>query len=194
MTREFPEGSQVLLAEEGWALVKWDDSAEFVEGIRRLNGELEGRAEGTKALDFVGVSPKGSVYFIEFKDFRKHRIENKGRQPEELPLEVALKVRDTLAGVVAAFARGSRTADIDAVMKALASAKAPVRVLVCITEDHAPDQNKQKTVASQRLNGLKQRLSWLTKRVFVAAPEEVSRVAPGLRVENRSGEAQRSGG
>jgi len=60
--------------------------------------------EGTKAVDFVGVRG-GSLFFFEVKDFRGYRIENTRRQREELPLEIGLKVRDSLAGVAGAYAR-----------------------------------------------------------------------------------------
>jgi hypothetical protein len=52
---------------------------------------------GSKAVDFV-VSKNGTIWLIEVKDFRQHR-RIKGI---DLADEVALKVRDTMAGLVSA--------------------------------------------------------------------------------------------
>ena len=189
MTREFPEGGLVLVAGDGWALLKWDDSDAYRKGISRLNGELDGRAEGTKALDFVGVSGQGDLYLIELKDFRGHRIENKLRQAGELPLEVALKVRDTLAGVLGAAREPMASDEIAAVVNALLRVRASIRVIVCVAEDLPIDRRKQDVIASERLSQLKKRLSWFTRKVFVASPDDMIRVAPGLYTRNRAVEA-----
>ena len=55
------------------------------------------RIPGTKAVDFVCING-GQTYLIEVKDYRFHPR----TKPIFLSDEVALKVRDTLAGLVAA--------------------------------------------------------------------------------------------
>jgi len=53
---------------------------------------------GTKGVDFLGVLGE-NVYFIEVKNFKDYRIKNKERLKnigEDLMIEVAQKVRDSL--------------------------------------------------------------------------------------------------
>ena len=53
---------------------------------------------GTKAVDIVHVDANKTAWLIEVKDYRT----NRRTKPSDLGDEIALKVRDTLAGVVAA--------------------------------------------------------------------------------------------
>lgn len=52
----------------------------------------------TKAVDIVHVDANKTAWLIEVKDYRT----NRRTKPSDLGDEIALKVRDTLAGVVAA--------------------------------------------------------------------------------------------
>ena len=98
MSVEISEGA-IVLSVEGERFLKWDDHPAFIQGIRRLGD--------TKAVDVcVEVDGEGAV-FIEMKDFRAAAIQNTPRLTSgELAQEVANKVRDTLAGLVWACARG----------------------------------------------------------------------------------------
>lgn len=53
---------------------------------------------GTKAVDIVHVDANKTAWLIEVKDYRT----NRRTKPSDLGDEIALKVRDTLAGVAAA--------------------------------------------------------------------------------------------
>jgi hypothetical protein len=160
-------------------------------GIGKLGGELDARSEGTKAVDFVGVRDE-AFYFLEVKDFRGHRIENAKRQREELPLEIGLKVRDTLAGVAGAYAKVGGTDWIERCGATLTARKGQVRVVVWIADDPpGPSEPRQKRAVrdSERLNRIKQKLAWLTSRVLVEDPLEAT--IPGVIAENLPGAAQR---
>jgi len=77
-----------------WQIVKLDQHPQYRQGIEKL--------DGTKAVDFVGLFNQRDLYFIEVKDFRGHRIENKQRlRSGELALEMGQKVRDSLACLIA---------------------------------------------------------------------------------------------
>jgi hypothetical protein len=57
---------------------------------------------GNKAVDFVAVDPRGdALWLIELKDYRNDR-RPQPRRAADLASEIAIKVRDTLAGVFAA--------------------------------------------------------------------------------------------
>jgi hypothetical protein len=97
----------MLLFDDAWSVAKWDDSIWYRSGIERLQGDLDGRSEGTKAMDVVGMRDD-IPYLFEVKDFRGYPIENKYRHVSELPLEIGLKARDTIAGMVGIVASPRR--------------------------------------------------------------------------------------
>jgi len=77
---------------EGWAVIKFDDSAFYRKHLQQC-------AESA-AVDFIAVSPDGRLcWFIEVKDFTSHAPD---REKAPLWSIVAHKVRDTLAGMLAA--------------------------------------------------------------------------------------------
>ena len=91
MSTVFPEGALQFSFGESWKVLKWDGHSAFAGGL--------GKVQHTKAVDFLGLHID-LPWFIEVKDFRSHRIENKKRLTSgELAEEVADKVRDTLAGM-----------------------------------------------------------------------------------------------
>lgn len=66
---------------------------------------------GNKAVDFLAFDPDGTLWLIEVKDYRQHR------RTKSIPLwdEIAVKARDTLAGLVAAHFTHGQTHQKDAV-------------------------------------------------------------------------------
>src|SRR5262245_28843529 len=94
------EGFLIFEFGERWNILKLDEHRDYRERI--------GKVEGTKAIDFLGILDDQELYFIEIKDFRDHRIETRGRLLSgELAIEVAQKVRDSLACIVGAYRTSS---------------------------------------------------------------------------------------
>ena len=69
---------------------KYDDWSFF-------RNQFQATCGGSKAVDIVCLS-RNTSWLIEIKDYRQH----KRTKPQDIGDEVALKVRDTLAGLVAA--------------------------------------------------------------------------------------------
>lgn len=84
--------------DDTWHAVKWDEHADYRNRI--------GKLEPTKAVDIVAVHGGSHAYFIEIKDFRGSHAEKKAVK-EGLLTEIALKVRDTIAGVIGACHMGT---------------------------------------------------------------------------------------
>lgn len=161
---------------DDWRVVKGDECRTYANGIRKLNGELTEttvrRTEGTKAVDFVGVHNE-HLYLCEVKDFRGYGTENRGRQLDELPLEVGLKVRDTLAGLVGAYASESKPTWLEDFGKVLMKGRRQIHVVAWIAEDPVrpnETQSKRGVRDSERGQRVKERLAWLTRRVWVEDP------------------------
>lgn len=86
---------------DGWGAEKYDREDGFVGRKCKI--------DGTKRVDILALSPD-ALLMIEVKDFRTHAIENKHRKvldgPDPLHVEVAQKVRDTIAFLFAAYRVG----------------------------------------------------------------------------------------
>lgn len=189
----FEEGTIRFAFGGRWVVEKWDASAVYTRGVGTLGGALTGadgeaRHEGTKAVDFVGVLDGDTLYLLEVKDFRGHRIENKRRQLHELPLEIGLKVRDTLAGLAGAHSKTGGPAWVERCGEALAARKHQVRVVAWIVDDPPrPNEPRGKRAArdSERTKQIRQKLGWLTSRVLVEDPLDTE--LPDVVAENLPG-------
>ena len=71
--------------------------AEKYDDWRHYRNVFNSACGSSKAVDFV-VSKGNTLWLIEVKDYRRHRR----TKPSDLPDEVMLKVRDTMAGLVSA--------------------------------------------------------------------------------------------
>ncbi len=90
-----------------WVASKYDDWAFFVNHFQKL--------QGTKAVDIVAIHADQRLWLIEVKDYRAEP-----RQKSlELAEEVALKARDTLAGLMAAQLRANNAAEADIARRAV---------------------------------------------------------------------------
>lgn len=152
-----------------WWVVQYDDLTDY--------NNLKNTVEGSKAVDFIGILSHKTLVFFEIKNFRGYRIENKPRLGvghDPLELEIAQKVRDTLAGIAAA-ARNSthlRT-EWQRVLSFLQNEKKNVEVVLWLEENRTPQyeatRKRMQAKGGMLSQRLKQKLSWLTNRVFVCS-------------------------
>jgi hypothetical protein len=182
----FEEGHQRFTFDgRQWLVVKYDDHRDYREKIARL--------DGSKAVDFVGVhgGENGSLYWIEVKDFRGYRIQNKRRLSDgELAQEAAEKVRDSVAGVVGAYRTSADPDTWRPLVRALGRKTPPIRVLLWLEEDGMPGPRGRRDNAAQVLaQQLKRKLRWLTARAFVAG-QGLGGCPEGLAVADLPGAGQ----
>lgn len=98
MSQEITEGTppnQLIFSfPEDWKICKFDDTSFYRNRVEKL--------DGMKSVDIIAKS-SDSLQFIEIKDFRQHRIENRARQRNgELLIEVSQKFVSTLASLIGA--------------------------------------------------------------------------------------------
>lgn len=86
---------------------KYDDWAFFRNQFQKTCG-------GAKAVDFICLS-RNTSWLIEVKDYRQH----KRTKPQDIGDEIAIKVRDTLAGLVAAKVNATNSDEKNFAKKAL---------------------------------------------------------------------------
>lgn len=156
---------------EPWSVViKWDEHPAFVHGLRRQ--------QSTRGVDFFGLCG-ADPYFIEVKDFRRYRIENKGRlNSGDLAAEVSCKVRDTLAGAVWACGRAGDDPQIGTVLRHVFASRVKCRVALWLEEDLPREPASRGWLEDQ----IKRHLRWLNPHVRVLSRSEPS--LPGLMVQS----------
>ncbi len=87
------EGRLCFQFPDGWKVTTFDKWSFYRNQFQSVCG-------GAKAIDLLAVEPRNCLWSIEVKDYRQHRR----TKVIDLADEVAVKVRDTLASLVAAQA------------------------------------------------------------------------------------------
>ncbi len=167
---------------------KYDDTHFHQKEATKLQGEIDGVPHSTKAVDVIGLHEVSGLLLLEVKDFRGHRIANKPRVEGEVSIEVAVKVRDTVAALAGA-ARKPVTEFPSVELAAALEQGKDVAVVLWLEDDtfRYVDRSKQKLSA---LNGvLKSKLSWLNVRTFVLSSAVPNRLN-NLTVTNLPGAGQ----
>ena len=164
-------------------IIKWDETTAYRNGIHKL--------QESKAVDVLAYSRSRKIMLmIEIKDFRRYRIENKPRISNgDLFDEVALKVRDTVAGVRGA-ARTREDQDVAEIAKKIAS-RTPLTVLLLLEEDRDAEavpkstRSRRKGRRSTMSQELKTRVKWLTTRALVGSRTDSAFAKYGIDVRSR---------
>lgn len=169
MTR-IKEGSITFEFGDVWSdAFKWDDCA----AAKRL---IESIA-GSKAVDFVAIGLPARLLLMEVKDYR---VARPGEPPDdaELATTVARKVRDSLAGIVAASNTAARGSRPDARWKQVHEiiAVAP-DILVLLWCEGRIGPNVPAAIAEKRAKAsalplmklIARQLRWLTTNVMVVS-------------------------
>lgn len=169
------EQNLLFTFEDSWQVVKLDDHRAYRSGL--------GKLAGSKAVDFLGIH-QNQLYFIEAKDFRGHRIENQQRlRSGQLGTEIAQKVRDSVACIVAAH-RQSGNSEWQPFLKILRDQRKLVKVVVWLEHDLPADPyTRNKDRASIATKEFKKKLRWLTTTVLVA--NMADNPLPALDVTNQ---------
>lgn len=158
----FAFGTLEVGLSDDWAGVDWDASPAYDEGIKKL--------QGTAALDLVAVRAHDTVVYMEVKDYRGHAIEHAAELTDgSLAHWVARKVRDTLAGLLAAHARTKPRHE----WKSFATAPSvAANVVVLFWVECSPGwarKPESKALLSTLTSRLQRELSWFTRKVHVVA-------------------------
>jgi hypothetical protein len=97
MTQTFREEYLEFNFSEDWYVMKFDDQPEYV-CLAKNGGQRQ--LPGIKGVDFAGILNE-TLYLIEAKDFRDHRIENRERlESGELAIELGKKVHSSVACII----------------------------------------------------------------------------------------------
>ena len=180
MTTVFQEGRLRFSFGDAWRVEKYDEH----RGYRQRLGKLG----NTRAVDFVGCHENKTLFLIEVKDFRGHRIENKDRLHHGmLAQEIAWKARDTLPGLIAAHRARLDGESWEPFVSALTDPACRLSVVLWLEEDR-PSRGpwaRRRTVARGTLTKqLKRKLRWLTTHIAVL--ERGTTALPDVEIEEAS--------
>ncbi|MGB0931859.1 MAG: hypothetical protein ACPGVB_13840 [Chitinophagales bacterium] len=166
--------------EESNLRFEFSDDWTFIEQYDILADfdRIKNSIEGTKGVDFLGILKDKALYFFEVKNFKGHRITSKGRFDEEdnpIWLEVAQKVRDTVAGIIGASRKSldkEERLQWQEIAEYLINANKRVIVVLWLEQDGDNDQpeykRKRKKGRKTSIKGkLKESLLWLADEVLV---------------------------
>lgn len=156
----------------GWQAVKFDEWSFYRNQFMKLAGAClncstceagiecancgNKNVAGTKGIDILAIDDDAVCWQIEIKDYRRTRFSNFAFLADE----VALKVRDTLACLVAAKINANEAAEKQAARAALACK----RVRVVLHLEQPPPKSPLESLESRKANVL-QRLKQLVKSI-----------------------------
>ncbi|GAB4493114.1 MAG: hypothetical protein Fur0016_32390 [Anaerolineales bacterium] len=177
MTTIIEEGALQFSFDKRWNVIKYDEERDYREKIHKL--------KDTKAIDFLGTC-ENELYLLEIKDFRGHRIENQTRlTSEDLVIETAQKVRDTIAGTIGAYRTSSESQKWQEFVQYAANPERRIKVMLWLEyELPAHPKARAKVKASVLSQQLKKAVRWLTPYAFVAGMNHTALSAYGVSVSN----------
>lgn len=159
-----------------WQLFQLDEHPSYRKGIEKLNG--------TKAVDFLGLH-KNILYFIEIKDFRGYRIQNKNRLTNgELAVEFGQKIRDSIACIVGGYRRQSYTDLYRDYFQNLESDRDIKLVLWLELDPPRNEYDRKRRQPYIQLNLYKNKLRWLGTNSHVLISNGENNLLPETDVYN----------
>ncbi|WP_069470306.1 hypothetical protein [Candidatus Marithrix sp. Canyon 246] len=175
MTR-IEEGDLLFEFGDKWRVLKLDEHPDYRNKISKINK--------TKAVDFLAIFNNQTLYFIEVKDFRRSFIENKDRLLKgKLAIELAQKVRDSIACIIGSYRTSNTPENWDLYAKLLCHQKKQIKVVLWLELDLPNNPSMtQKFMASINTNKFKKKLTWLTYKVLVCNTKK--QALPDVKVRN----------
>lgn len=151
-----------------WRVAKYDEWGFYLSHFQNV-------CDGAKGIDILALNPNQCLWLIEIKDYRAVPRQ----KTLELVQEVAIKVRDTLAGLMAA--RLHATIDEELEMARRASKCEEMKVVLHIEQPSNPSRLHPKEDISHLLQKLKQLLRSIDYHPRVSRAVEGNRFGWSVR-------------
>lgn len=141
-------------------VLHWDADDAYKRGLRRC--------QGTKAVDFCLLTPTREPVLLEVSDLRGHRIENKQHLTGGgMAVEVAEKVRDSLAGMTRACERKlSAFEDFERFVHCFINRSSKLKIVLWLEQDRSPDVGFADALRSAIDSRLR---AWLNAHIIVTS-------------------------
>ena len=180
MSHTISESRLEFCFSDAWRVIKFDECPEY-QRLAQESGKQN--LPGTKGVDFVGIWNE-MLYFIEVKDFRTYRIENRPKlEAGTLAVELGQKVHSSIACLIG-FYRTSPTPELwSPFAHLLCTSTRRIKVVLWLEHElpvHPVMQRK--ALNSLHIKNFKPRLQWITPYVFISNQE--TNVLTGVEVHN----------
>ena len=187
MSFQIDEGKLRFEFESQWRVARYDGDEKTAPAHAFYQNQVS-RLPGTKAVDVVGILAAEGGCFIEIKDFRGYRIQNKKRLSSgELAIEVAQKVRDTVAGLGGAVRNESTPSVLTETGSLLLNKTKALRIVLWLEDDTALNPKAWAEELNTLTTRIQTYLRWLTPRVLVVSTSTYAHKPPGIKVTNVPG-------
>jgi len=194
--KEFIEGRLRFRFGDTWRVEQYDKHSDYRNGIQKLKtltGTLMTKHDikcDTRAVDFVGMC-ETVLLFIEVTDIRGHRIETKQQVGKPLAREVAIKVRDTIAGIIGAHRTSSTPETWRPLAKALTDNDKKIMILLWLEEDgrfpSIVEYQRHQARRSVLTQELKRCLRWLSSYALVVNLRSYQETLSDVQIISLSG-------
>lgn len=188
---EFSESKLTFTFQEAiWWVIKFDENIDYKK--------VRDRLENTKAVDFIATTYKDErLLFIEVKNFRnftsdkasRERLTNDG---DGITTEIAQKVKDSLACILAASRNSTHNIENWKNACSIITENRPIQIIAWIEEDEQHNLfaiKSRKAKLINRQDKLKSKLNWLTSKVSITNLQlSGSNAIEGLSVNYQEGE------
>lgn len=172
------EGNLDFIFGRSWKVLKYDENGGFYKTKMARN------VSHTKAVDFLCI-PQGneSLLLMEAKDFSlgvPHR-----EKFDHLPMAVAIKARDTVAGIVGGSHCASDANEHAHFTESRRKLDTPPRVVFFFSDLGTPLRRDPRRAMQARdviMKKLKQHLSWLTTNIAVVGMDNYGKAVSDLTI------------
>lgn len=180
--KQFNESGLVFKFSDNWEVFKLDEETDYTEKIRKHVPE-------TKSIDFIGYNETDNVLlFIEVKSFRGYgnrtNIERLTGKNDDLTVEVAQKVRDSIATIVGGARNSTNLSDIWKKYVNHINNNKNLKVVAWVELDTSTETalNRSKVNISTRRRVLRKRLAWLTSDVLILNTKKYNNELEGVEI------------
>lgn len=163
---------------KAWTVLKYDKSGGFYKT------KMEKNVKPTKAVDFLCIpQDRQPLLLMEAKDFSlgvPHQ-----EKFNDVPMAVAIKARDTVAGIIGGSHCASDAGEQAFFRNAQRKLNALPRVVFLFSDLGTPlrrEPRRAKVARDVFLKQLKRHLSWLTKDVAVVGLDDYQSIVPDLTI------------
>lgn len=165
--KEFRESGLVFKFDEKWDVYQLDKEPDYREKICR-------HLPGTRCIDFIGFNEADNLLlFVEVKGFRgygdRRNVQRLTGENDDITLEIAQKVRDSLATIVGGARNSTHLPDVWKDHVSHLNKNGNLKVIAWMELDVSTENllKRAKTNMSVKRKELRKRLIWLTSDVDV---------------------------
>jgi hypothetical protein len=173
------EGNLEFTFGNSWDVLKYDEAGGFYKT------KMEKNVKPTKGVDFLCISQNQPLLIMEAKDFSLGVPQSE--KFNNVPMAVAIKARDTIAGIIGGSHCASSQGDRSFFTRSWQQMGTSPRVVFFFSDLGTPARRHPQRARNARdvlLKELKRHLSWLTRDIAVVGLDDYQSFITDLTIRN----------